>query len=115
MTPKQFKEARLAIGISTIQMADALSDPDNNSASVHESTIRRWENGSRKIPSPTIVAVHYMLSELIGNEYIVLPGLGMLQNRIAQAQEHLEERKDMYFGEDYNWVYRKNPRPKPPR
>lgn len=106
MTPKQFKEARLAIGISTTQMADALSDPDNNSVNVHRTTITRWENGSRKIPSPAIVAVHYMLSELIGNEYIVLPRPGMVQKRIAQAQEHLEDRKDLYLGEDSNWVYR---------
>ncbi|MEM7652404.1 MAG: helix-turn-helix domain-containing protein [Pseudomonadota bacterium] len=54
MSPKEFKEARHALGLSAKGMARALKVESGR-------TIRRWESGERDIPGPAIVAVQFMI------------------------------------------------------
>lgn len=56
MTPAQFKEARLALGLSQSQMA-ALVQVKN------ARTIRKWESGESEISGPAIVALRYILRD----------------------------------------------------
>lgn len=54
MTPLEFKAARLALGLSQKEMAEALRVAS-------EATIRSWESGRRPISGPVSVAVELML------------------------------------------------------
>lgn len=61
MNPEQLKQARHALGLSAAGLARALSDPDGDTPSVSDRTVRRWEAGERDIPGPVTVAIRYML------------------------------------------------------
>lgn len=52
MSPAQFKAARLALGMTQGQLATALGLGKSG-----DRTIRRWENGERKISGPVARAI----------------------------------------------------------
>jgi DNA-binding transcriptional regulator YiaG len=54
VSPLEFKAARLALGLSQKEMAEALRVAG-------EATIRSWESGRRPISGPVSVAVELML------------------------------------------------------
>jgi transcriptional regulator with XRE-family HTH domain len=61
MTADDFKAARLALGLSVTEMAEALRlDMPNGRTSVRE-----WESGKRAISGPVSVAVELMMSQEI--------------------------------------------------
>ncbi|MEE9159936.1 MAG: hypothetical protein V3U60_16315 [Gammaproteobacteria bacterium] len=92
MTPRQFKAARLAIGLSTAKMASALSDPDSDSSPVSARTIRRWESKTGEVPGPAIVSICYMLRDIVQYGYILPLKTGELKENLARAQKTLKER-----------------------
>jgi DNA-binding transcriptional regulator YiaG len=53
MTGAEFKAARVAMGLTREQLAEALESDFR--------TIRRWENEERAIPGPARVALRLML------------------------------------------------------
>ncbi len=53
MTPREFREARLKLGLSVNKMADVLS--------VDPRTIRRWQDSSQGVPGPVVAAISMML------------------------------------------------------
>ena len=53
MTPEEFRAARAALGLSVERLAAALQ--------VTPRTIRRWQNGARRVPGPAAVAIERML------------------------------------------------------
>jgi len=57
MTPDEIREARRQLGMSQAQLADALGlSPDNGRRAVGH-----WEDGSKAISGPAVVAIRYML------------------------------------------------------
>lgn len=52
MTPKEFKAARLELGLSQSEMASDLGVFDKR-------TIRRWETGDRRIPGEIDIVIAY--------------------------------------------------------
>lgn len=64
MTSAELKEARHTLGLSSRQMAEALTDPDHltERPAINARTIRRWEAGvASEIPHPVVVAVKLLL------------------------------------------------------
>lgn len=58
MTPAEFKEARLRLGLTQSELARALKLGGDG-----KRTVRRWEHGERDIPGPAQVAVRLMLAQ----------------------------------------------------
>ena len=58
MTPADFRAARLSLGYSTRQMAEALRLGKGGGR-----TVRRWESGETPISGPVQVAVEAMIRE----------------------------------------------------
>lgn len=64
MTPADLKTARHSLGLSTNELAAALSDPDHvkdGIPPVDGRTIRRWEAGDRDIPHAAVIVIKSML------------------------------------------------------
>ena len=55
MTPDELREARLALGLTQQQLADALF--------VHITTVARWETGAARITNRTAAQVLRMLDD----------------------------------------------------
>ncbi len=53
MTPEEFREARVTLGLSVNKMAHVLS--------VDPRTIHRWQDGSQGVPGPVVAAIRMML------------------------------------------------------
>ena len=56
MTPREFRDNRLALGLSTEQLAERLG--------VDPRSVRRWQNGHGPIPGPVIIALRFLASHL---------------------------------------------------
>lgn len=54
MTPDQFREARLRLGLTQSEMADRLGIDGEHRAR----TVRRWESGERAIPGPVALLLN---------------------------------------------------------
>ncbi len=52
MTPREFRDIRLALGLSTEQLAERLG--------VDPRTIRRWQDGSQPVPGPVVAAMQLL-------------------------------------------------------
>jgi len=57
MTPDQFRNARLSLGLTQIQLAAEWGMTDNG-----ERTIRRWESGDRAVSKVTAYAIRLMVA-----------------------------------------------------
>ena len=57
MTPDQFRNARLSLGLTQIQLAAEWGMTDNG-----ERTIRRWENGERAVSRVAAYAIRLMVA-----------------------------------------------------
>lgn len=64
MQPGELKDARMALGLSFLGMADALELSGNNRADV----VREMEAGRRPISGPISAAVKLMLDRLQGEK-----------------------------------------------
>ena len=53
MTPQEFKEARIKLGLSQGNLGQLMKTTDRS--------VRRWENGDREIPGPVIVLMQAYL------------------------------------------------------
>ena len=56
MTPREFRDHRLALGLSTEQLAERLG--------VDPRTIRRWQDGSQPVPGPATMAMALLLRQV---------------------------------------------------
>ena len=52
MTPREFRDRRLTLGLSTEQLAERLG--------VDPQTIRRWQDGSQSVPGPVTMAMAFL-------------------------------------------------------
>jgi len=57
MTPDQFRNARLSLGLTQIQLAAEWGMTDNG-----ERTIRRWESGDRAVSKVTAYCIRLMVA-----------------------------------------------------
>ena len=57
MTPDQFRNARLSLGMTQIQLAADWGMTDNG-----ERTIRRWESGDRAVSKVTAYCIRLMVA-----------------------------------------------------
>ena len=57
MTPDQFRNARLSLGMTQIQLAAEWGMTDNG-----ERTIRRWESGDRAVSKVTAYCIRLMVT-----------------------------------------------------
>lgn len=58
MTGEQFKAARMGLGLTQFQTAQAL-----NLGPFGRKAISRWENGNLSVPGPAQVAMRFMLRD----------------------------------------------------
>ena len=66
MTPEQFRDARIKLGLSQNEIAADMGIHDGR-------TVRRWEHGQRDIPGSVEIVLAYWLSDLeTGHDRIVL-------------------------------------------
>ena len=56
MTPREFRDTRLALGLSTEQLAERLG--------VDPRTIRRWQDGRQSVPGPVTMAMALLLRQV---------------------------------------------------
>ncbi len=56
MTPREFRDHRRALGLSTEQLAERLG--------VDPRTIRRWQDGSQSVPGPVTMAMAFLLRQV---------------------------------------------------
>ena len=56
MTPREFRDRRLTLGLSTEQLAERLG--------VDPQTIRRWQDGSQSVPGPVTMAMAFLLRQV---------------------------------------------------
>ena len=57
MTPDQFRNARLSLGLTQIQLATEWGMTDNG-----ERSIRRWESGDRAVSKVTAYCIRLMVA-----------------------------------------------------
>ena len=57
MNPDQFRDARLSLGLTQIQLAAEWGMTDNG-----ERTIRRWESGDRAVSKVTAYCIRLMVA-----------------------------------------------------
>ena len=55
MTPREFRDHRLTLGLSTEQLAERLG--------VDPRSVRRWQNGHGPIPGPVIIALRLLIQQ----------------------------------------------------
>lgn len=66
MTPQEFRDARLRLGLSQKEMASNLGVHDGR-------TVRRWEAGDRRIPGEIDIVLAYWIRDLeSGRDRIVM-------------------------------------------
>lgn len=57
MTPTQFKQARLRLGLSQSEMAETLGVEGEHG----DRTVRRWESGERAVPGSVAKLIAFLL------------------------------------------------------
>lgn len=66
MTPQEFRDARIRLGLSQDEMASDLGVHDGR-------TVRRWEAGERRIPGEIDIVLAYWIRDLeAGRDRIVM-------------------------------------------
>lgn len=71
MTPQDFRDARIRLGLSQDEMASDLGVHDGR-------TVRRWEAGERRIPGEIDIVIAYWLRDLEAgaDRIVMLPAEG---------------------------------------